>query len=294
MRRFFYDASQADFPSLSRISINSEFVLPERIVHHWCQVLRGKIGQLAVLFDGLGGEYQVQLSHVHKKTAKAVMLGFTDVARASNITSCIGLVMSRGDRMDYAIQKATELGVTAIQLLTSHRGEVRLKPAQISKKLNHWQQVAIAACEQCGLNHPPVILAPVSMLSWVSQTSSTSQTTANNILELTENGQMCDYMQPIVMQPYYQALQSKADISLILCVPQTGQTCLSAEHIQSVLLQKDPYIRLLIGAEGGFDDEEISQALAQGWQPWQIGERVLRTETAPVVALSTLQAWQRL
>lgn len=285
MRRFFYDASQ-DFPPLSRISLHSEFVLPERIVHHWCQVLRGKIGQMAILFDGFGGEYQVKLSHVHKKTAKAVMLSFTDVARASKFTSCIGLVMSRGDRMDYAIQKATELGVTAIQLLTSHHGEVNLKPAQVSKKLNHWQQVAIAACEQCGLNHPPVILAPRSMLSWITQT-----TVITSAITEPANSMMCPYMQSIAEQPYYQALQSEADISLILCVPNTSQTSSNAQ-IKPVLLQKQPYIRLLIGAEGGFNTEEISQALQQGWRAWQIGERVLRTETAPVVALSTLQAWQ--
>ena len=84
--------------------------------------------------------------------------------------------MSRGERMDYAIQKSTELGVTAIQLLSSHHGEVNLKPAQVEKKLAHWQQVAIAACEQCGLNRPPLILAPLSIDDWLLNIASIEKT----------------------------------------------------------------------------------------------------------------------
>ncbi|MEK5782308.1 RsmE family RNA methyltransferase, partial [Acinetobacter baumannii] len=74
---------------------------------------------------------------------------------------------SKGDRMDYAIQKAVELGVSEIQLLTSERCEMRLKYDRDQKKLDHWQGVAIAACEQCGMNIVPKILAPMSLEKWL-------------------------------------------------------------------------------------------------------------------------------
>ncbi len=75
--------------------------------------------------------------------------------------------MSKGDRMDYAIQKATELGVSKIQLLTSERCEMRLKYDRDQKKIDHWQGIAIAACEQCGMNKVPEVLAPVSLQDWL-------------------------------------------------------------------------------------------------------------------------------
>ncbi|MEJ6070864.1 16S rRNA (uracil(1498)-N(3))-methyltransferase, partial [Psychrobacter sp. 16-Bac2893] len=146
----------------------------ESIVHHWCRVLRANIGDQGVLFDGFGGEYQVQLLTISKKNATVTLLSHTNNDNSASIFTKIGLVMSRGERMDYAIQKSTELGVTAIQLLSSHHGEVNLKPAQIEKKLAHWQQVAIAACEQCGLNRPPLIIAPIPINDWLKPITTTT------------------------------------------------------------------------------------------------------------------------
>ena len=76
--------------------------------------------------------------------------------------------MSKGDRMDYAIQKAVELGVAQIQLLTSERCEMRLKYDRDQKKIEHWQGIAIAACEQCGMNIVPKILAPLRLEDWLN------------------------------------------------------------------------------------------------------------------------------
>lgn len=113
--------------------IGSDIELPDNIVHHWCRVLRANIGDQGILFDGFGGEYQVQLQAISKKHATVTLLAHISDDRNAPIISKIGLVMSRGDRMDYAIQKATELGATAIQLLSSHHGEVSLKPSQVDK-----------------------------------------------------------------------------------------------------------------------------------------------------------------
>ena len=287
MRRFFYatssdssDKNTPTYPQLSTLPIGASVELTENIVHHWCRVLRANIGDQGILFDGFGGEYQVQLNTISKKHASATLLAHVKTDRNAAILTKIGLVMSRGERMDYAIQKSTELGVTAIQLLSSHHGEVNLKPAQVEKKLAHWQQVAIAACEQCGLNRPPLILAPLSIDDWLLNIAS---------IEKTKEKEMV--FSPIVAElskdAYYQVLQQPADLRLQLSVPAAGQPAMP-EALPVVLKQRSPYIELLIGPEGGLSADECAKAADIGFKPWQIGSRVLRTETAPVVALATL------
>ncbi|MBH0095619.1 16S rRNA (uracil(1498)-N(3))-methyltransferase [Psychrobacter sp. NZS113] len=285
MRRFFYatsndinNADETTYPQLSTLPIGTSVDLTESIVHHWCRVLRANIGDQGILFDGFGGEYQVALQTISKKHATVTLLAHINDDRTAPFISKIGLVMSRGERMDYAIQKSTELGVTAIQLLSSHHGEVNLKPAQVEKKLAHWQQVAIAACEQCGLNRPPLILAPVSINDW--------------LLKVVDNNQKMA-ISPIVtalsQDTYYQRLQQPADLRMQLSVPALGQPAVP-ELLTVTLKQSAPYIELLIGPEGGLSDDECLKAADVGFHPWQIGTRVLRTETAPVVALATLHA----
>ena len=293
MRRFFYATNSnisndvtnenekaATYPQLSTLPIGASVELTESIVHHWCRVLRANIGDKGILFDGFGGEYQVQLQTISKKHATATLLAHVDTDRNAAVLTKIGLVISRGERMDYAIQKSTELGVTAIQLLSSHHGEVNLKPAQVEKKLAHWQQVAIAACEQCGLNRPPLILAPLSIDDWLSNIAANEN---DNDKEMA--------VSPIVAElskdAYYQALQQPADLRLQLSVPAAGQP-LMPEALPVVLKQQTPYVELLIGPEGGLSADECAKAADVGFAPWQIGPRVLRTETAPVVALATL------
>jgi len=287
LRRFFYAISDNDnqsennYPQLSTLPIGASIELTESIVHHWCRVLRANIGDQGTLFDGFGGEYQVELKAISKKQATVTLLAHITEDRSAPIVTKIGLVMSRGERMDYAIQKATELGVTAIQLLSSHHGEVNLKPAQVEKKLAHWQQVAIAACEQCGLNRPPLIIAPISINDWLKSLA----TNALIDIETAVNPMMAILSQ----DNYYRRLQQVADLRMQLSVPATGQPAIPT-LLSAVLKQQTPYIELLIGPEGGLSADECVKAADVGFAPWQIGTRVLRTETAPVVALATLQA----
>lgn len=287
MRRFFYAISDdintdKDIPysRLDALSIGASIELTDSIVHHWCRVLRANVGDQGILFDGFGGEYQVQLQTISKKHATATLLSHLADDRSSSVMTQIGLVMSRGERMDYAIQKSTELGVTAIQLLSSHHGEVNLKPAQVEKKLAHWQQVAIAACEQCGLNRPPLIIAPLSIGDWLSNLSIHSSTLASAVSPIVA---------ALSQDPYYQVLQHSADLRMQLSVPAAGQPDMP-ESLPKILKQQASYIQLLIGPEGGLSNDECKQALEKGFEPWQIGTRVLRTETAPVVALATMHA----
>jgi len=295
VRRFFYavnndNADASALPKLGELPLGSNVELPDSVVHHWCRVLRANIGDQGILFDGFGGEYTVELQAISKKNATATLLTHIDDDRTPPTITQIGLVMSRGERMDYAIQKATELGVTAIQLLSSHHGEVTLKPAQVEKKLAHWQQVAIAACEQCGLNRPSLILAPQSINEWLSNTN-TGTTTADAMNTDVAKTKMAvsSVVSVLSRDPYYQVLESAADLCMQMSVPAAGQptTPVALSH---VLKQQTPYIKLLIGPEGGLSQDECKQAESVGFEPWQIGTRVLRTETAPVVALATLHA----
>lgn len=300
MRRFFY-SYQADehfvkaHADLSSLNMGDEIRLPNSVYHHWCQVLRAKVGDIGLLFDGHGGEYQVRLSRIEKKSAHAMLQAYNNKDKNAHIHAKLALVMSRGDRMDYAIQKATELGVVAIQLLSSHHGEVHLKAQQVDKKLNHWQQIAISACEQCGLNRPPLLIAPMPIADYLSLPTDTSYSYVK-VSDVVANLVNDAYYQPIFMG------NGHADhIKLMLSVPNVGMDFAGAnandinmpKGLLTVLNQPNPMIELLVGGEGGFSMQEQQQALTMGWQAWQIGERVLRTETAPVVALASLQALHR-
>ena len=285
MRRFFYatssdssDKNTPTYPQLSTLTIGAHVELTESIVHHWCRVLRANIGDKGILFDGFGGEYQVQLTAISKKNATVSVLAYQRADNTAPIISKVALVMSRGERMDYAIQKATELGVTAIQLLSSQHGEVNLKPAQVEKKLAHWQQIAIAACEQCGLNRPPLIFAPLPITTWLQQSQ-----------PLPLVSRVSPIVAALSRDPYYYVLDTPADLRLVLSVPAENLPAMPTRLTQ-VMATQSPFIELLIGSEGGLSSEEITHAIQSGFEPWQIGKRILRTETAPVVALATLHA----
>ncbi|WP_180183408.1 16S rRNA (uracil(1498)-N(3))-methyltransferase [Acinetobacter sp. YH01020] len=232
MPRFYIEAD---------LTVDTTVELTETVFHHWVKVLRAQVGETATLFNGQGGEYHVELVEIAKKSAAVQVLQFNPSNRTPHFTALLGQVMSKGDRMDYAIQKAVELGVSEIQLLTSERCEMRLKYDRDQKKLDHWQGIAIAACEQCGLNIVPKVLPPLSLEKW---------------------------------------LESDLPTTKLVLAPNKDEV--------DVLADADPQFALLIGPEGGLSEAEISAANEKGFVNWCIGERVLRTETAPVVALSIL------
>ena len=225
----------------TELNTGNSIELTESVFHHWVRVLRAKELDQAIFFNGKGGEYIVTLTEINKKNAFVSIDQFNPIDRTAPAKVILGQVMSKGDRMNYAIQKATELGVTTIQLLTSERCEMRLKYDRDQKKIDHWQSVAIAACEQCGMNIVPEILAPIALTEWVS---------------------------------------SELPQARLVLAPNKDQN--------NVLLNSEPDLALLIGPEGGLSEAEIETANQNHFQSWCIGDRVLRTETAPVVALSIL------
>ncbi|MFH1044276.1 MAG: 16S rRNA (uracil(1498)-N(3))-methyltransferase [Pseudomonadota bacterium] len=145
------------------LSPGAEIVLPEAAARHAVSVLRLQAGDSLKLFNGLGGEYSAKLVAVSKRETRVRLIEFHAAERESPLAITLALGISAGERMDYSLQKATELGVTAIQPLATERSLVKLAGERADKRLQHWQHVVIAACEQCGRNRVPAV-APVQTL----------------------------------------------------------------------------------------------------------------------------------
>lgn len=143
--------------------------LPDSAFQHCCKVLRLKDQHPLILFNGQGGDFEAELVNVEKRKAQVRIGVFRHLENESPLRVTIGQSLSRGERMDYAIQKAVETGVFAIQPLFSERCEVKLSEARLDKRLQHWQQVAISAAEQCGRGIVPQILEPQLLSDWVTK-----------------------------------------------------------------------------------------------------------------------------
>lgn len=211
-------------------------------VHYLSNVLRMKAGMPLVAFDGSGREYHGTLLTLDRKSATA---RFTEVlvpGTESPLQTELAIGISRGERMDYVVQKSTELGVSVIQPLFTEHCEVRLDDKRAGKRRDHWQQVAISACEQSGRVVPPRVMPPLSLGDWL-------------------DGLTC-----------------------------TGRFLLDRDQAGSLAGMTNPgSIALLIGPEGGLSENEKTLALDKGFTGLNLGVRTLRTETAPVAALSLFQ-----
>jgi 16S rRNA (uracil1498-N3)-methyltransferase len=145
------------------LSPGAEIALPEAAARHAVTVLRLQVGDTLKLFNGAGGEYRANLVAVSKREARVRLVEFHATERESPVDITLALGISAGERMDYSLQKATELGVAAIQPLATERSLVKLEGERADKRLQRWQHVVIAACEQCGRNRVPAV-APVQKL----------------------------------------------------------------------------------------------------------------------------------
>lgn len=220
-----------------------EYSLPADRAHYVSNVLRLAAGRPLVTFNGQGGEYEARLVSAGKKQAIIQVHAFVEIDRESPLDLELAIGLSRGDRMDWIIQKATELGVTRISPLNTERTEVKLNDKRLQKKMQHWQQVIVSACEQCQRNRLPSLGEPASFDDFVGQ---------------------CGARQKLVLHPTTQAFNfAQAD--------------------------KVDQATVLVGPEGGLSDREIDVAKKQGFSGWQLGPRILRTETAPIAALALLQ-----
>jgi 16S rRNA (uracil1498-N3)-methyltransferase len=159
LSRFFIDAPLA----------LGQHELPEAQAHYLGRVLRHAAGDAVQLFDGSGNEFLGELIEVGKKRVRVELSAAFPGLTESPLQIHLGQGLSRGERMDWAIQKATELGANQISPIVSERCEVRLKDERADKRMAHWRQVAISACEQCGRSIIPLIHAPISLDDWLQQ-----------------------------------------------------------------------------------------------------------------------------
>lgn len=157
--RFFQDT---DF------SVGQEIILNDEATQHVCRALRMKPGENIALFNGRGVEALCEITLAEKRKACVSVHSVSDISRSSPLRVEIGQAISRGERMDYAVQKATELGMHSLTPLFTERCEVRLSDERQEKRIRHWQQVAISACEQSLRNEVPMIQAATTLSDWLT------------------------------------------------------------------------------------------------------------------------------
>lgn len=229
----------------------SEISLPADAARH-VQVLRMQPGDVLTLFNGEGGEWQATVTHMGRSDVQVRIDASADAHRAiereapREVHLAIG--MPANERMDWLVEKATELGAASIQPLVGERSVLRLNGERATKKQAHWQGIAVAACEQCGRNRvPPVrtIQALQAFPTWLDETWPSQRF----VLSLQADSQ------PL--------------------------TQLAVRHNASPVL-------LLSGPEGGLSPTEEAAARVAGFTPVSLGPRTLRAETAPLAMLTAL------
>jgi len=149
------------------LSIDEEVELETKAATHLTRVLRMQLGAELVIFNGDGMEYKARLSQIHRHRAWATVTHRQAVDNESPLTIRLCQGISKGDRMDYTIQKAVELGVTHITPIFTEHGTVQLKADRLEKRIRHWQGIVTSACEQCGRNRIPVIEPPEKFEHWI-------------------------------------------------------------------------------------------------------------------------------
>jgi 16S rRNA (uracil1498-N3)-methyltransferase len=152
------------------------FDLPPDAAHHASRVLRLREGTPVQIFDGIGNERHGVIAETGGKRVTVTGITAVEADRESPLKTLLAQALSSSEKMDWVVQKATELGVTEIQPLDTERSVARLSAERAAKRLEHWQQVAISACEQCGRNTLPLIHPPLDIMAWLQQTRSATGT----------------------------------------------------------------------------------------------------------------------
>ncbi|WP_439640303.1 16S rRNA (uracil(1498)-N(3))-methyltransferase [Nevskia sp.] len=150
------------------LTAGAELDLPDEAARHVAQVLRMRTGEALTLFDGCGGEYAAVIVDAGRRDVRVRIDQHHPVDRESRLDVTLAQCVSKGDRMDYTIQKAVELGVSRIVPLLSERSVVKLDAERWDKKLEHWRGVAVSACEQSGRTRVPEVAAVQKLDAWLA------------------------------------------------------------------------------------------------------------------------------
>jgi 16S rRNA (uracil1498-N3)-methyltransferase len=228
--------------------------LPAGAARH-VQVLRLQPGARITLFNGAGGEFEAVVEHMGRSEVRVQIAQHLALEREARREVHLAVGMPANERMDWLVEKATELGAASFQPLVAERSVLKPKGERAGKKQAHWQGIAVAACEQCGRNRVPTVHEVMNFGEWVLRTAAEPK-------HLLEPGRA-------------QAIR------LLLSLASDAQPLpLAASGSGPVIL--------LSGPEGGFGPAEEAAALAAGFGRVTLGPRVLRAETAPLAALSVL------
>jgi 16S rRNA (uracil1498-N3)-methyltransferase len=228
---------------------SGSFDLPPDAAHHASRVLRLRVGDTVEIFDGIGNECHGLIAELSGKRVTVADITATGIRRESPLHVVLAQALSSSEKMDWVIQKATELGVAEIQPIDTERSVAKLSAERTTKRLEHWQQVAISACEQCGRNVLPKIHAPLDIMVWLQQTKT---------------------------------MPDAKYIAKYILLPEGAASLHDQAKPQGKAV-------LLIGAEGGFSQAESAAALHCGFTSIRLGSRVMRTETAAIAGLAVLQ-----
>ncbi len=234
------------------LATGCRITLPESAAHHARDVLRLEIGASVTLLNGLGGEYTATLTLVSKKSVDALVLEFHQRESESPFHITVAQSLATGDKMDWVVEKAVELGAASIVPIAAARSVLKLGTERAEKRAAHWQAIARAACEQCGRNRLARIEPVTSLGAWLG--AARAEPGAGPTLKLM--------------------LSPVADVAF---------NTLAAPAPECA-------IQLLIGPEAGLTDAEEAQARAAGFKGITLGPRVMRTETAALAALAAIHA----
>lgn len=235
-----------------------EIILTGPEAHHLIHVMRACPGQQIVIFDGQGHEAVAEITGIQKKAVFLRIVTQTDVSRELPISVTVASPIPKGDREWFLIEKLTELGVTSFVPLITQRTVVR--PDE--KVVERLRRYTIEACKQCGRNHLMLIRSPASWLEFLENVPSGRRVFAH----------------PFLRSPVMSS--DSAAIGDTNKVVQKGREPISLS--QEVVAA--------IGPEGGFTEEEVTQAIQAGWEQIDLGPRILRTETAAIVLATLLGA----
>jgi 16S rRNA (uracil1498-N3)-methyltransferase len=142
--------------------------LSENATGHLVRVLRLGLGDACIVFNGDGADYEARLVSLGKRGAEVEVMARHALDNESPLRITLAQAIARGEKMDWVLQKATELGVAAVVPLQTERTEVKLDAERSEKRSAHWRGVVIAACEQCGRARVPTIAAPVALRDWLA------------------------------------------------------------------------------------------------------------------------------
>ncbi|GAC1418197.1 MAG: 16S rRNA (uracil(1498)-N(3))-methyltransferase [Burkholderiaceae bacterium] len=233
------------FYCLRPLAVGMRFDLPAGLAHH-VRVLRLAPAAHLTLFNGEGGEHIATIEAMNRNGVQVEIKAFFPREAELSYAITLAQALPEGAKMDWIVEKAVELGATALQPLATQRCVARLSGERAHRRVQHWNAITVAAAQQCGRNRLMHVSDIVEFSSYVGQH---------------------DLHVRIMLTP-------AADVTL---------SQWARHHPPQALT-------LMIGPEGGFNPAEASQAAARGVLPLSMGPRILRTETAGLVAIAGLNA----